>query len=94
MNIMRTCQDGRTHDRNTEPRSWFLRCEACRLLKAYGVRAVQADKFGGDWPPEQFKKRGITYEPAARPKSDFYRDLLPVINSRRIELLDHPRLVQ
>ena len=47
-----------------------------------------------DWPPEQFKKRGITYEPAARPKSDFYRDLLPVINSRRIELLDHPRLVQ
>ena len=68
--------------------------EFCRLLKAYGVRSVQGDKFGGDWPREQFKKRGITYEPAARPKSDLYRDLLPVINSRRIELLDHPRLVQ
>ena len=36
---------------------------------------------------------GITYEPAAKPKSDLYRDLLPAINSRRIDLLDHPRLV-
>ena len=45
-------------------------------------------------PARQFKKRGITYEPAARPKSDLYRDLLPAINSRGIALLDHPRLVQ
>ena len=29
----------------------------------------------------------------ARPKSDLYVDLLPLLNSRRIELLDHPRLV-
>jgi hypothetical protein len=68
--------------------------EFCPLLKAYGVRSVQGDKFGGEWPREQFKKHGITYEPAARPKSELYRDLLPAINSRRIDLLDHPRLVQ
>ena len=43
---------------------------------------------------EQFRKLGIAYEPAAKPKSDIYRDLLPMINSRRVELLDHPRLIQ
>jgi hypothetical protein len=68
--------------------------EFCPLLRAYHVSSVQGDKFAGEWPREQFKKRGISYEPAARPKSDLYRDLLPAINSRRIELLDHPRLVQ
>ena len=46
--------------------------EFCRLLKAYGVRLCQGDKFGGDWPREQFKKRGITYEPAARPSRTFF----------------------
>ena len=44
-------------------------------------------------PRQQFRKLGISYEPAAKPKSDLYRDLLPAINSRRIDLLDHPRLV-
>jgi hypothetical protein len=68
--------------------------EFCPLLKAYRVSSVQGDKFAGEWPREQFKKRGVRYEAAARPKSDLYRDLLPAINSRRIELLDHPRLVQ
>src|SRR5215831_17544223 len=30
---------------------------------------------------------------AQKPKSDLYRDLLPAINSRKIDLLDHPRLL-
>jgi hypothetical protein len=36
---------------------------------------------------------GIRVEQAARPKSDLYIDLLPLLNSRRIQLLDHPRLI-
>src|SRR5262249_32943467 len=28
-----------------------------------------------------------------RPKSELYRELLPLVNSRRVELLDHPRLI-
>ena len=31
------------------------------------------------------------YDPAAKPKSDLYRDLLPLINGRRVDLLDQPR---
>jgi hypothetical protein len=34
---------------------------------------------------------GITYEPAER-ISDLYRDVLPLINSRTVALLDNPVL--
>lgn len=44
------------------------------------------------WPAEQFKKCGITYEATDRPKSQLYVDLLPLINSSQIRLLDHARL--
>jgi hypothetical protein len=45
------------------------------------------------WPVEQFQKYGVRYEQSAAPKSDLYRDLLPLLNSRRISLLDHPKLI-
>jgi hypothetical protein len=61
-------------------------------LKGYRVHRVQGDRYAGEWPREQFKKRGVGYEPAANPKSDLYRDMLPILNSGRVELLDHPRL--
>jgi len=63
------------------------------LLKSYSIARIIGDKYAGEWPREQFSKLGITYEPSAAPKSDLYRDILPLINSRRIELLDHPRLI-
>jgi hypothetical protein len=66
--------------------------EYVALLKGYRVHRVQGDRYAGEWPREQFKKRGVAYEPAANPKSDLYRDMLPILNSGRVELLDHPRL--
>jgi hypothetical protein len=50
------------------------------------------DRYGGEWPAERFGARGITYVPAEKPKSDLYRDLLPILNAHRAELLDLPRL--
>jgi hypothetical protein len=67
--------------------------EFAGLLKSYHVTKIQGDRYAGEWPREQFKKRGISYEPCEPPKSDLYRDLLPLINSGRVELLDHPRLI-
>jgi hypothetical protein len=49
--------------------------------------------LGGESPREAFAKHGIVYEIAAEPKSDVYRDVLPLLNSGRVELLDHPRLL-
>jgi hypothetical protein len=65
----------------------------CALLKSYGIHTVIGDKYAGEWPVEQFRKFGIRYEQSAAPKSDLYRDLLPILNSGRCELLDNSRLI-
>jgi hypothetical protein len=67
--------------------------EFAELLKSYGITRIEGDRYGGEWPREQFRKFGIIYEPAPKAKSDLYVDLLALLNSARIELLDHPRLV-
>ena len=41
---------------------------------------------------EQFEQRSISYEVSEKPKSDLYRELIPLLNSRNVELLDHPRM--
>jgi hypothetical protein len=67
--------------------------EFAQLMKSYGISTVIGDRYGGEWPRERFRVNGINYEVADKPKSDFYRNLLPFLNSGRVELLDHPRLV-
>jgi hypothetical protein len=66
--------------------------EFVALLRQYRVCSVRGDRYGGEWPREQFRKLGVSYELSDRPKSDLYRDCLPVINSGRVDLLDLPRL--
>ncbi len=62
------------------------------LLRTYGLSRVVGDRYGGEWPRQRFREHGISYEPSARPKSDIYVDLLPLLNARRVELLESPRL--
>ncbi len=62
------------------------------VLSRYHVRDVTGDRWGGEFVQEMFKKKGIRYTVSERPKSDIYRELLPLLNSRRVELLDLPRL--
>jgi hypothetical protein len=66
--------------------------ELSRTLKSYHLNKVTGDKYAGAYPVEQFARFGIQFEQSAKPKSDLYIDLLPLLNSRRIELLDHPKL--
>jgi hypothetical protein len=68
--------------------------EYTRLLKSYGISSIIGDRYAGIWPAAEFAKVGISYEASAVPKSDLYGGLLPLLNSRRIELLDNDRLVQ
>ena len=67
--------------------------EFAALLKTYRVREVVGDRYGGEWPRERFRAAGIKYTPSEMAKSDLYRELLPLVNAERVELLDHPRLV-
>jgi hypothetical protein len=44
--------------------------EFCALMKSYGIRKAESDRWGGDWVGEAFRKQGITVVPCAKPKSD------------------------
>ena len=66
--------------------------EFCDLLKAYGIRKVTGDRYAGEFAREPFRKAGIVYELSDRPASDIFRDALPLLNSGKVELLDHSRL--
>lgn len=67
--------------------------EISQLLKRYRVGVVVGDKYGGEWPREAFARHGISYRTSDRTRSDIYRDLLPVLNSRRVAMLDSPKLI-
>jgi len=61
-------------------------------LKRYRLSRATADRYAADWPVEAIRKQGIDLKPAGKPKSDLYRELLPMLNSGGVELLDIPRL--
>jgi hypothetical protein len=63
------------------------------LLKQYRVKRIQGDRYAGEWCREAFRRHGISYDPADSPKSDLYRDLLPLVNSGRVKLLNNKRLI-
>jgi hypothetical protein len=63
-------------------------------LKSYNITKIFGDRYAGAFPVEQFRQFGIILDSEGiRPKSDLYVDLLPLINSGRIELLDNARLI-
>ncbi|MDQ2069061.1 hypothetical protein [Natronospira bacteriovora] len=63
------------------------------LMRDYRISRVEGDRYGGEWPRERFAMHRITYDVAQKPRSDLYRDMLPLLNSKRIELPDNDRLV-
>ena len=66
--------------------------ELCETLSAYQITKVTGDRWGGEFVREKFEQRSISYEVSEKPKSDLYRELIPLLNSRNVELLDHPRM--
>ena len=64
------------------------------LLKSYRLHNVTGDRYGGQFPVEQFNKRGIRYNPSERNKSEIYRDFLPLLNSGRVVLPRNDRLIR
>jgi hypothetical protein len=67
--------------------------EYAELLKSYRITKIQGDRYAGEWPREQFRKQGIIHDPSASPKSDLFRDLLPLVNSQCVRLPNNRRLV-
>jgi hypothetical protein len=63
------------------------------LMREYRISRVEGDRYGGEWPRERFSVHRITYDVAQKPRSDLYRDMLPLLNSKRVELPDNDRLI-
>lgn len=67
--------------------------EFASTILRYRCSRVYGDRYGGNWPSEQFMKAGVHLERAEKPKSEIYLDLLPLINSKAVRLLDSDRLM-
>ncbi len=68
--------------------------ECADLLRRYGVSSVTGDRYSAEWVREAFRKRGIGYEWSELDRSALFLELLPVINSQAIELLDDDHLLR
>jgi hypothetical protein len=67
--------------------------EYAKLIREYRCTAVYGDRYGGEWPREQFRKHGVNYEPAEKPKSELYRDCFRSSIPRAADPLEHDRLM-
>jgi len=66
--------------------------EFAKLFKTYKVKECTGDRYGAQWVAKAFERQRIKYIPSDLPKSALYVDLLPVLNSKQVRLLDHERL--
>jgi hypothetical protein len=66
--------------------------EFAEFFRSYRCSEIRGDRYAGEWPREQFRKYGVDYLPAVKTRSELYLELLPIINSRRVALLDDKRL--
>jgi hypothetical protein len=67
--------------------------EFCETLAMYKIKRVQGDRYAGQWPREQFAKRGVRYDPADKTASQLFLELVPAINAGTCRLLDHRRTI-
>ena len=65
----------------------------CEVLKAYNLAHVTGDRYAGEFAREPFRKLGIQYVLSEPTASDIFRDSLASLNSGKVELLDHARVV-
>jgi hypothetical protein len=67
--------------------------EFAGVIKSYGIASARSDRYAGLWPRERFAVHGVDVQSATLTTSDLYLALLPILNSGRADLLDHPRLI-
>ncbi len=67
--------------------------EIAALLARFGLYRLIGDRYAGEWPAQEFRKKSVLYEPAEHDKSAAYIELEPWFSTGAIEMLDHPELV-
>lgn len=67
--------------------------EAAQMLRRYGVSTTTIDRYAPNLIIEAFREHRITATVATRDTSTAFIDLLALINSRRVALLDEPTVM-
>ena len=71
----------------------FVVAEFCETLANYRIRRISGDHYGGRVAARAIPKHGVLYETAERTASQQFLELLPLINAKRVGLLDHKRML-
>jgi hypothetical protein len=66
--------------------------EFCAVLKEYNIFECVGDRYAAGFTTEAFRKHGVEYRHSDKTTSDYFSGFLPILNSRRAQLLDHKRL--
>jgi len=53
----------------------------CGVLARYFLNEITGDKWGAEFTRERFETRAVTYNHSDKPKSDLYRELLPLLKA-------------
>jgi hypothetical protein len=61
-------------------------------LERYGLRFLEGDRYGGDWPADRFREHRIGYQFAEESKSKIYGNWLPALMERAVDLPDDKKL--
>jgi hypothetical protein len=67
--------------------------EVAELCGLYGISTLIGDRWGGDFPREALRMAGVSYRISDYVTSDAYVTLLPLMNSREVELPRHDALL-
>ena len=65
--------------------------ELAKVIKSYRLRTVHGDRYAGEWVRQAWRDVGIEYQHSELTRSEIYLECLPLINSKKIKLLDHPK---
>jgi hypothetical protein len=66
--------------------------EFSAVLKEYNLHECVGDRYAAGFTVEAFRKHGVEYRHSDMTTSDYFSGFLPILNSRRVQLLDHKRL--
>ena len=68
--------------------------EMAAKLRPWRISRVTGDAYSAEFAAASFQDAGIAYRKSDKNKSAIYLDFLPLLTSRRVELLDNPRMLK
>ena len=68
--------------------------EASAVLRRYGLTRATGDRYSPGFTVDAFRSQGVTYEFSRLTASQLYIELVGVVNSGAVELLDDEELVR